>query len=176
MRKILIVAVLLVSTTATAQSRYPGTPWRLYLELDQMFMVKVGTEYSITPGWGVKGAIGITPFGLTTVGYELAGVWHLMDVKNRFQIDFEFGLPLAYFDVLEGNLVDRDPMVDDPYVGFAPGVSLAWSYQSARGRAIGAKTGALAVFEYQRNRGWRMPLLVMPELSLQWQAGWNAPD
>jgi hypothetical protein len=168
MRKLLTVVLLLCSAGVSAESRYDDTSWRLYLELDQMFVLKIGAEYSFSPQWGVKGGIGVSVLGPTVMGYEIIGVYHIMDVDNRFQCDVEFGLPVAYFDVLEGNVVDWDPLIDDPYTGWAPGFSAVWGYQFAGGSVLSLKTGVVFLFEYQRDSGWREHVVPLPEVAIQW--------
>jgi hypothetical protein len=168
MRKAIAIALLFCSLSAGAQSRYDDGPWRFYLEFDQMFVLKFGAEYSLSPHWGVKAGFGCSVFGPTTMGYELVGVYHIMDEQDRFQWDVEFGLPIAYFNVFEGNVVDWDPMVDDPFAGWGPGASLVWGYRFAGGSVLSLKTGGLVVLEYQRDSGWRAEPLFLPEFALQW--------
>jgi len=168
MKKCLIILLLLCSFSAFSESRFGKTSWSYYLEFDQMMVLKIGSEYSLSPDWGVKGGIGLSVGGFTVVGYELLGVYHLKDVDNRFQWDLEFGLPLAYFDVLEGNVVDWDPTIDDPYIGWAPGASLVWGRRLKGGSVLSLKTGVVCLFEYQRDSGWRDSIPVLPEVSIQW--------
>jgi len=164
-----VLVLILLASGLGAESRYPETRWRPYVELDQMFIPKVGTEISIAPHWGVKGALGFSFLGLTAVGYEFIGVYHIRAEDRTFQWDVEWGLPLAYFDVFEGNVVDWDDSIDDPYAGWAPGVSLVWGYRFRSGGVLALKTGILWVFEYRWDSGWRSDYPVLPELSLQWQ-------
>jgi len=168
MKKLCIVFLLLCSLSVFGESRFGETAWRPYLEFDQMMVLKGGAEYSLSPSWGVKGGIGFSVGGFTVVGYEILSVYHLKKVDSRFQWDIEFGLPLAYFDVFEGNLVDWDPAIDDPYAGWAPGASLVWGRKLKGGGVLCLKTGVLCVFEYQRDSGWRDDLLILPEISIQW--------
>lgn len=141
--------------------------WRLYLELDQMLVLKVGTEYRIDESWGIKGGMGVSIFSPTTVGYELLGVYHIKATETKFQWDLELGMPLAYFDIIEGNLVDWDPIIDDPYAGWAFGGSLVWGHRFEKGGVLSLKTGAMGVIEYQRDSGWKN-IGFLPEVSLQW--------
>jgi len=168
MRRMGLILLVVCAASAAGESRYGADSWRLYLEFDQMLMLKVGAEYSLTPGWGIKGGLGIAPFGSATVGYQLLAVYHLRDVDNRFQWDVEFGLPIAYFNFLEGTVVDWDPYVDSPYVGWAPGASLAWGLKLPGGSVLSLKTGAVVLFEYQRESGWRDDTPVIPAAAIQW--------
>ncbi len=168
MKKFLIILLLLCSFSAFSESRFGESRWRHYLEFDQMMVLKIGSEYSLSPDWGVKGGLGLSVGGITLVGYELLGVYHLRDIGNRFQWDLEFGLPIAYFDVFEDNVVNWDPMIDDPYAGWAPGASLVWGRRFKGGGVLCLKTGVVCLFEYQRDSGWRDDIPVLPELSIQW--------
>ncbi|MDY7029527.1 MAG: hypothetical protein SVR04_14650 [Spirochaetota bacterium] len=162
MKKIIIIFLLLLCSVNTfGESRFGERRWRHYLEFDQMMVLKAGSEYSLSSAWGVKG-------GITLVGYELLGIYHLRGIDNRFQWDLEFGLPIAYFDLLEGSVVDWDPMIDDPYAGWAPGASLVWGRRFASGGVLCLKTDVFCLFEYQRDSGWWDDIPVLPELCLQW--------
>lgn len=168
MRKLVVILFLSVASSVSAESRFGPDLWKSYLEFDQMLVMKFGAERSLSRHWGIKGGGGISVFGLTTVGYELVGVYHVMPPKNRFQWDIEFGLPLAYFNVLEGTLVDWDPHIDDPFAGWAPGASLVWGLRFDGGSILCIKTGLLTLFEYQRDSGWREGIPVIPEVAIQW--------
>ena len=168
MRRPLALLLALCAVAAEGESRYGESNWALYLELDQMLVLNVGTEYSLSRNWGVRGGVGVTLFGFATAGYELVGVYHFMEPDRQFQCDLEFGLPVAYFNALEGNVVDWDPQIDSPFAGWAPGMSLVWGYRLARGSVVSLKTGALVPFEYGRDSGWRDSINVLPEFALQW--------
>ena len=140
----------------------------VYVELDQMLCVKIGLEQEFSPRWGIKGSLGISPLGITVIPYDLSGFYRIIYDENRpFRLTSEFGLNVAYFDVFEGNVVDWDPHIDDPYAGFIPGINLNWGYAFKRG-VLGLKTGILYMMEYQRDSGWRDPIL-LPEITLEYR-------
>ena len=167
MRRLGLILMVVCAGSAAGESRYGSDFWRIYLEFDQMLVLKVGAEYSLSPSWGVKGSLGISVFGLTTVGYQMVGVYHITGVDSGFQCAIEFGLPIAYFNVLEGNLVDWDPYIDDPFAGWAPGATVVWGLKLGAGPVLSLKTGAVVLFEYQRDSGWRDNVPVLPAAALQ---------
>ena len=162
----LLIIFLLPITLGFGESRYGDRSWRLHLELDQMLCLKIGAEYSFSPRWGIKGALGPSFFGSGHVSYDLVGIHHFRDAESPFQLAMEFGLPIAYFNALEGEVFDRDPIIDDPYYGWCPGLNLVWGWKFKAG-TLGLKTGVVALFEYQRDSGWRDPG-VLPEIALEW--------
>ena len=172
MRRILsyrfLLVFLFVATALSAESRYGDRAWKAFVEFDQMFVLKAGAERSLSPNWGIKGAIGLSIPGVTTVGYEIVGTYHVRPEDKRFQFDVEFGLPVAYFNVLEGIAVDWDPHVDGPFAGWAPGASAVWGFRFGGGSVLGLKTGVVALFEYQWDAGWRKRCAIVPEFALQW--------
>jgi len=169
MRKSFLILLMMFSASVvSAESRFGADPWKGFLEFDQMFVVKVGAERSLSRDWGIKGAAGVSALGLTTIGYEVVGVYHFMSPTNRFQWDFEFGLPVAYFNFLEGTVVDWDPYVNGPFAGWAPGACLVWGLRFHGGSILGVKTGAVVPFEYRWDSGWSDRLLVIPDIAIQW--------
>lgn len=164
----LILLMVLIASGVAAESRFGSRPWKGFLEFDQMFVLKAGAERSLTQNWGIEGALGVSLMGFTTFGYELVGVYHLRPERSRFQWDIEFGLPIAYFNFLEGTVVDLDPYASGPYAGWAPGACLVWGFRFRRGSILGVKTGAVVPIEYQWGSGWSGRLQVIPDLALQW--------
>jgi hypothetical protein len=165
-RGFLVLLFLLSLPSGFSESRYENSPWRLHLELDQMLCLKFGAEYSLSPRWGIKGALGVPFFGLGHISYDLVGIHHFRPLESPFQLATEFGLPVAYFNALEGEVIDHDPVIDDPYYGWCPGVNLVWGWQFKAG-TLGLKTGVLLLLEYQQDSGWRDPG-VLPEVALEW--------
>ncbi len=169
MRKsVLILLMISIASGVAAESRFAAGPWKGFLEFDQMFVLKAGAERSLSPDWGIKGAFGVSVMGFTTFGYELVGIYHLRPETSRFQWDIEFGLPIAYFNFLEGTVVNLDPYVSGPYAGWAPGACLVWGFRFHRGSVLGIKTGAVVPFEYQWGTGWKARMQVIPDVSIQW--------
>ncbi len=165
-KRLILILFLLPVAFGFSESRYGETSWRAHIELDQMLCLKFGAEYSLNPRWGVKGALGLSFFGIGHVSYDLVGIRHFRARDSRFQLAMEFGLPVAYFNALEGEAVDSDPLIDDPYYGWCPGVTLVWGWQFRTG-TLGLKTGVIALLEYQRDSGWREPG-GLPEVALEW--------
>ena len=156
-----------IVSAAAADSRFGESPRKIFLEMDQMFMLKIGAEQSLSPDWGIKFAAGVSAFGLTTFGYEVVGVYHLKPSENRFQLDLEFGLPVAYFNFLEGVIVDWDPNIEEPFAGWAPGADLVWGIRFNQGTVLCIKTGFLIPVEYQKHEGWSTGMQVIPAMALQ---------
>lgn len=177
MRRIVFLLLLVMSglppRPAEVGASGADSPWRLYLEIDQMFVLKVGAEYRIAPRWAIKAAAGASVFSIATLGYEVLGVYRLSDPAGRFRCDIEFGLPLAYANPFEGRVIDWDEHIDDPFFGFAPGIGIAWGYRFAAAGTFAVKTGAVVAFEHQRDRGWRDPF-VLPEVAVSWYP-WGNP-
>jgi hypothetical protein len=138
---------------------------RFYLELDQMTCLKAGLEIPFTDRLGLKGSLGLSPFGITTWSYDLAGFYRIIDGPGPFKLSSEFGLNLACVNILEGTLVDWDPHMAGPFAGFAPGINLNWAY-AFREQTLGLKTGVFYYMEYQ-NAGWNDPSFI-PEVTLEY--------
>ncbi len=62
--------------------------------------------------------------------------------------------------------MDWNPIIDDPYAGWCPGASLVWGHRFRRGQ-LGLKTGIVCIFEFQRDTGWRNPM-ILPEVAVEW--------
>ena len=92
--------------------------------------------------------------------YNALVVYHLNLPAEHFQLDFEAGLPLAYFDFIEGRFVDWDPNIDDPYYGFLPGAGVLVSYRFNKEQALGLRAAAAVMFEHQLLTGWREPMFI----------------
>lgn len=161
----LAAAMLLAVPPLVADPQPRDRPlWTFHLELDQMLCLKPGAERRIAPAWGLKGAAGITFAG--HISYDLVGIRHFRAPDRTFQLDLEFGLPVAYVNFIEGVAADWDPVIDGPYAGWGPGFSLVWGRRFRAGR-LGLKTGLFCVFEYQRDSGWRDPAF-LPEIAIEW--------
>jgi len=135
-----------------------------YLELDQMLSLKIGAEYSFSEKWGIRGSFGTSPLGLTTFTYSFMGVYHFSSPDDTWQFDLEWGLPLAYFNFIEGRYADWDPIIDDPFHGYLFGFSLLIGYRASE-CLWGLRIGGSIWIENQRDTGWKGPRFI-PVVSL----------
>jgi hypothetical protein len=140
-----VMMVLLVLVASVASAQYPH--WNLRIELDMMFMVKIGAEYRMSEDWGVQGSIGVPPLAPSTFSYSLYGVYHMREPDQSFQVDLYLGVPVAYVNLLEGRYVDWDPHIDDTYYGWLAAAGIKWSYDFG-GLVAGLRTGYGAQLEY----------------------------
>ncbi len=161
LRKNLLAAALLFLLAA------PSFTDDIYVELDQMLSLKVGLQHDLGDRWGIKGSVGFPFFGFTVFTYDFAGYYKLIDGESPFRLSTEFGLNIGCVNILEGTLLDRDPIIDHPFAGFGPGINLNGGYAFRRG-VLGLKAGVLYYNEYQANHGWRVPIL-LPEVSLEYR-------
>ncbi|HAK45480.1 MAG TPA: hypothetical protein DCO79_06125 [Spirochaeta sp.] len=161
---ILIFFLLLIGSLCAENSR-PERPWDFSLELNQMLHLQFEVEYFINNSLGLKGGIGLGLLGITCITYNALIVYHLDLPTEHFQLDIEAGLPISYFDFIEGRYVDWDPIIDDPYFGLLPGATLLASYRFNEEQALGLRAGAAAMFEHQRDTGWKEPG-VMPIVAI----------
>jgi len=155
-----LIFFILVTTVIFAEDSNPERPWDFSLELNMMLRVQFDAEYFLNDSLGLKGGFGISPIGGTCFTYNALLVYHLNLPTPHFQLDIEAGLPLAYFDFIEGRYVDWDPMIDDPYYGFLPGLGVLASYRFNEQQALGLRLGAAVMFEHQLNTGWRDPGII----------------
>ena len=125
------------------------------IELDQMMQLRLGVTWNINDYWGFRGSLGAAPFGITTWSYNLMGIYHF-SIPRQWEVDMEFGLPLGYFNFIEGRYVDWDPIIDDPFAGWLFGASLRAGYRFNFGM-IGLRLGGAWWMEYQQDSGWKDP-------------------
>lgn len=164
------VVILLVFMTVfiglvSADEKQTERPWDFSIELNQMLHFQFDVEYFFNNSFGLKAGMGLSPFGITCFTYNVLAVYHLNLPTEHFQLDIEAGLPIAYFDFIEGEYVDWDPIIDDPYFGFLPGADLLISYRFNDEHALGLRAGAAVMFEHQRNTGWK-DLSLMPIIAV----------
>ncbi|MDC7226795.1 MAG: hypothetical protein PQJ61_08515 [Spirochaetales bacterium] len=160
----LILLILAVANVSADDSRLER-PWDFSLELNQMLHIQLDVEYFFNDSIGMKAGFGVSPLGWTCFTYNVLVVYHLNLPEEHFQLDFEAGLPIAYFDFIEGRYVDWDPMIDDPYYGFLPGACLLISYRFNEEHALGLRAGVAAMFEHNLDSGWKEPG-VMPVFAI----------
>ncbi len=138
-----------------------------YIELTQMLSVAVGTEVPISDRSGIRAGIGWSPLGVTGFTYSLTAAHRLRPRQSAFQLDIELGMPLAYFDLIEGRYVDRDPHIESPYAGWLFGGDLVLGFRRSaavapagyrpRYRQWSLVTGYAAWWEWQESNGWKGP-------------------
>ena len=158
--------LIFFSANLTAKEYTEKKSWNVYLELNQMFTLNIGVEYFLNNNWSIKGVVGTTPFSITSFTYNLLGVYHLKKPGDTWLIDFEFGVPIAYFDQFEGRYVDNDPIIDDPYAGWLFGISFLFSYNFGAS-SLGLRIGAGWWKEHQRDSGWKGDR-VLPVVAIVW--------
>ena len=157
-RKIfLLIALLTLTSGLPAEEQSSERPWDFSVEFNQMLHIQIELEYFFNNDLGMKAGFGIAPFGITCYTYNTLLVYHLNLPKEHFQLDIEAGLPLAYFDFLEGEYVDWDSTIDDPYYGFLPGIGVLASYRFDNRQTLGLRAAATMMFEHQRDSGWKDP-------------------
>lgn len=142
-----------------------------YLELNQILAVAVGAEVRLAEATGVRGSVGVSPLGITVVTCSLTTVRHLRRSDAPFQVDLEAGMPLAYFDMVEGRFVDWNRYTDSPYAGWTFGGGVVWGYRRA-GRQYSLVTGYSAWWEWQEDDGWKGPRgIAIVSLRYAWHVG-----
>ena len=139
---------------ADDSTEHPERPWDFSLELTQMLTLQLELEYFFNDNLGIKAGFGASLLGSTCFTYNALFVYHFNLPADHFQLDFEAGLPVAYFDFIEGRYVDWDPIIDDPYFGFAPGAAFLFSYRFNEEHALGLRLGAAVKIEHQLESGW----------------------
>jgi hypothetical protein len=131
-------------------------PTRIVLELDQMLTVRAEVEFPVATRTAVRAGGGVSVLGFPLISYSAVGVYHLRDAESPFQLDLEGGMPLAYFNFFEGECIDWDPHIDDPFAGWLYGGGLSWGRRMKSGQ-ISLFTGLAAWWEWQRDTGWKGP-------------------
>lgn len=149
----------------TLSENISATGFNFYAELDQMLSTRIGCEYGFTDTWALKGSAGVSPFMPTIVTCNLLGVYTLPSA-GKWNFDLEGGLPLAYFDQIEGRYFDNDPYIDDPYAGWLFGFSVLISHEFF-GSVLGLRLGAAEWIEQQQKTGWKGPQ-IMPIVAIVW--------
>ncbi len=139
---------------------------QLSLDFDQILSLRLGISLPVDDSLGLRLSFGASPFGIATMTYSGTGVCHFRAPEQRFQIDGEVGILLGYFNYFEGEYIDWDPIIDDPFHGIIPGVALVWGYRGKTGQ-YSLITGAGPWWEWQRNSGWTGPR-IMPVVGLRY--------
>ena len=139
------------------------------LELDQMLSIRFGAEYRTSERVGIRGSLGISPLGFPLISCSAAGVYHFRLPEKVFQVDAEAGLLLGYANFFEGEQLDLDPVIDNPFAGWLYGAAVSWGYRR-NGCQLSLLSGAALWWEWQRDSGWKGPE-VMPVVGLRW--GWH---
>ncbi len=154
---IILIFLTLPPTSLIAFEKNNERPWDLSAELSMMLTLQLDVEYFFNDSFGLKAGFGISLIGLTCFSYNMLFEYHLNLPTEHFQLDLEAGLPLAYFDFIEGRYVDWDPLIDDPFLGFLPGGGALFSYRFNEEHALGLRAAAAVMFEHQRDTGWKTP-------------------
>lgn len=144
-----------------------GEAQDLFLEADQMLQLRLGAEASLGSGgcpWALRGSFGVSPLGITTLSANLLGVCRVRNPERGGFLSLEAGLPLVYGDFLENNLVDWDPIIDDPYFGFLAGGAVRGGWRFGWGSPA-LRLGVALWWEFQRDSGWKGPG-VLPVVAL----------
>jgi len=163
-RIFLFLFMLLISRGAIFTEPVEGL--NFYLELNQMMAINLGVEYFFHEDWSFKGALGSSLGGVTTISYNLLGVYHLRDRDRPWQLDLEIGLPLGYLNPWEGAVLDWDERIQNPFYGFLAGMGLRVGRQTRYGLWALRIIPALW-WEYQQGAPWKGPE-VIPLAALVW--------
>lgn len=86
--------------------------------------------------------------------------YQLPENFKNFNYSIELGIPIAYFDLLEGKYVDWDPKLDSPYAGWLFGATIKTEFYNH----WLLKTGAAYWIEWQEDGGFKNG--VLPIVSL----------
>lgn len=138
---------------------------RPLVEFDQILCLRAGAEYCPEYALGIKCGAGTSVFSINTVSLNLMAVYRLHPNAGNWIFDLETGIPLAYFDALEGTCVDWDPMIEGPYAGFVAGFSCSSVYAPW---GLGLRLGGGLWWEWQRSSGMKGPR-AMPVVSLSYR-------
>ncbi len=143
-----------------------NTSLRFSLDFDQILSIRAGLSLPFNETLGGRISFGASPFGIATMTYSGTGYYHFRAAERRFQLDGEVGILLGYFNYFEGEYVDWDPIIDDPFHGIIPGAVLVWGYRGKTGQ-YSLITGAGPWWEWQRDSGWKGPR-IMPVAGLRY--------
>jgi hypothetical protein len=151
------------SAASTESAKH--SPWSLHAELDLFLGLRAGAEYSFTDALGLRGSFGACLISPLKMSYTLVGVSHLMPRRKTLQLDLEYGLVYADFNVLEP-VLDLDPKIDWPSAYWMPGASLSIGCRTRGGNVFSFRAGGGYLFGYDMNM-WVKPT-VMPLIALQY--------
>lgn len=163
--KRLLAALAFVLALASRPIAAEHSPWSFHSELDLFLGLKAGAEYSFSDSFGLRGTLGFCLISPLQVSYTLVGVSHLRPRESGLQIDLEYGLIQAIFDVLEP-VVDLVPNNDNTYAYWSPGACAAIGWRFRRGQVLSLRAGAGALFGYDLG-AWTGPSF-HPNIALQY--------
>jgi hypothetical protein len=161
---IALILALAALGPSPAGAEEPG-PWSFRSELDLYLGLKAGAEYRLSDSLGVRGTLGICAISPLQTTYTLVGVRHFRGPESGLQLDLEFGLIQAIFNVLEP-IVDLDPKIDSAYYYWIPGACASIGYLSRAGHSFAIRAGAGLCLNYDLGR-WQRPSF-LPNLAIEY--------
>jgi len=135
-----VVIVLLLSCIGIFD--LPGqsqTTWSFHMDLDMFLALKVGAEYMFSDSFGIRGTLGVCIIEPTQISYTLVVINHFRAPDSRFQLDLQYGLIQALFNIAPAS---------NPYTYWVPGVCIGLGYRFSSGHQIGIRAGAGVLFGY----------------------------
>jgi hypothetical protein len=162
---LLVASAFLASAPSGLHAEGAGT-WSLHAEFDLYALgLKAGAEYRILDSLGVRGTFGINVISPLMMTYTLVGVQHFFSPDNPLQLDLEFGLIQASFNVLEP-YVNLDPKIDTTSFYWVPGAEIAVGWCPSAGHVISLRVGAGCLFGY--DSGSLQGPQFMPNIGLEY--------
>jgi hypothetical protein len=158
----ILATIIIFAPSLSAEEQHR---WSFHSEMDLYLGLKVGAEYRISDDWGLRGSIGACVISPLMTTYTLVGVKHLRGPESPLQLDLQFGLIQAIFNVLEP-AVDLDPTIDTASAYWVPGAGASIGYRFDSGRVLAVRVGAGCLFGYDLER-WQGPSF-QPNIAIEY--------
>lgn len=159
-----VIALAIVGPPAALGAE--RSPWSFHSELDLFLGLRAGAEYSFSEGFGARATLGACLISPLKISYTLVGVSHLLPRTKALQLDLEYGLVYADFNVLEP-VLDLDPKISWTSAYWMPGAGLAIGFRTRGGHVFSVRFGGGYMFGYDFGDEWQKPQL-LPNIALQY--------
>ena len=153
-----ILIILLIFFLVQGIFAEPAGSWEFHAEMDMYLSIKAGAEYHFTDTFGLRGSLGFLVIGPSQISYTLVGIHHLMPAEKSFQMDLQYGLIQAVFDVIAPETV--------PYSYWIIGACAAFGYRGHRGHCFRLRAGGGVSIGYDMGK-WQS-LFLMPNIALEY--------
>ncbi|MBN2051139.1 MAG: hypothetical protein JW760_11875 [Spirochaetales bacterium] len=159
MKRIFFTVILFITLSFSVSAESDGW-WEFHSEFDLYISLKAGAEYHYNDSFGLRGSLGACTLSPSQISYTLVGISHFQAPEKPFQLDLQYGLIQAVFDVIAPS------PESGPYAYWVLGPCLAVGYRNPKGHCFRIRGGGGLGFGYDWG-AWEKPSF-MPNVGIEY--------